>query len=45
MAAASSVQIAIPAGGQSRYMGRAKSFVDFNGKPMIQHVIDSLQPL
>ena len=33
---------AILAGGASRRMGRDKSFVMINGKPMIQHVIDQL---
>ena len=42
---AGSIQAAILAGGQSRRMGHDKSFLDLNGKPLIQHVIDPLRSL
>lgn len=45
MVAANQAQIAILAGGQSRRMGQDKSFVQLNGKSMIQHVIDNLRQL
>lgn len=33
------------AGGQSRRMGRDKSLLDIDGKPMVQHIVDQLRPL
>ena len=33
------------AGGQSRRMGRDKALIDFQGKPVIAHVIDALREL
>jgi molybdenum cofactor guanylyltransferase len=39
------VTIAILAGGRSRRMGRNKSFVSVQGKPMIEHILESLTPL
>ena len=42
---ACSIQAAILAGGQSRRMGHDKSFLDLNGKPLIQNVIDPLRSL
>lgn len=40
-----SVSAAILAGGQSRRMGTDKSFILLDGKPLIRHVIDQLEPL
>lgn len=40
-----SAQIAILAGGQSRRMGTDKSFVQLNGKPLLQHVIERVSAL
>ncbi|MBZ0306775.1 MAG: molybdenum cofactor guanylyltransferase [Anaerolineae bacterium] len=40
-----SVSAAILAGGQSRRMGTDKSLVLLDGKPLIRHVIDRLEPL
>lgn len=37
--------IAINAGGQSTRMGSNKAFVDLNGKPMIEHMLERLEPL
>lgn len=37
--------VAILAGGQSRRMGTNKSFVQLDGKPIIQHVIERIQTL
>ncbi|GAB4333441.1 MAG: hypothetical protein Kow00117_17370 [Phototrophicales bacterium] len=45
MVAASQIEVAILAGGQSRRMGQDKSFVMFKGKPLIEHVIDRLRVL
>ncbi len=39
------VSIAILAGGQSRRMGRDKSFVTVNGKPMVERVLEQVQAL
>lgn len=39
------VTIAIIAGGRSSRMGKNKSFVSVQGKPMIEHILDSLVPL
>lgn len=33
------------AGGRSTRMGRDKGFVEYNGKPFIAHIIESLKPL
>jgi molybdopterin-guanine dinucleotide biosynthesis protein A len=35
----------ILAGGQSRRMGREKALIDYNGQPIIAHVIDTLRDL
>lgn len=35
---------AVLAGGQSLRMGQDKSFLDFQGKPLIQHIVDQLLP-
>lgn len=35
----------ILAGGQSRRMGRDKALIDFNGQPIIAHVIETLRAL
>ena len=45
MGLADSVRIAILAGGQSSRMGTDKALVRLDGKPIIQHVIERLQPL
>jgi molybdenum cofactor guanylyltransferase len=45
MTANTSVQVAVLAGGQSRRMGQDKSFVLLNGKPLIEHVLESLKTL
>jgi len=37
--------IAIQAGGNSSRMGREKAFLEFAGKPLIQHVLEQLQPV
>lgn len=37
--------IAILAGGQSRRMGENKALLDFGGRPLISHVIETLRPL
>jgi len=34
----------ILAGGQSRRMGRDKAFVDLDGKPLLQHAIETIAP-
>lgn len=39
------VTIGIMAGGKSSRMGRNKSFVKIDGKPMIEHVRDTVAPL
>jgi molybdopterin-guanine dinucleotide biosynthesis protein A len=41
----SSVSAIIQAGGQSRRMGRDKALIDFKGRPIIAHVIDTLRVL
>lgn len=38
-------QVAILAGGKSRRMGTDKSFVQLNGKPLLQHVIEQVSEL
>jgi molybdopterin-guanine dinucleotide biosynthesis protein A len=40
-----SVSAIILAGGQSRRMGRDKALIDYDGKPIIAHVIDLLREL
>lgn len=45
MTTSTNIQAAILAGGRSRRMGQDKSFLDLDGKPMIQHVIDQLRKL
>jgi molybdenum cofactor guanylyltransferase len=39
------VSAVILAGGQSRRMGRDKAFIDFDGRPLIAHVIERVQAL
>jgi molybdopterin-guanine dinucleotide biosynthesis protein A len=39
------VSAVIQAGGQSRRMGRAKALIDYQGRPIIAHVIDTLRAL
>jgi molybdopterin-guanine dinucleotide biosynthesis protein A len=39
------ITISILAGGQSRRMGRPKSFVHLAGKPLIQHLIERIKTL
>ncbi len=39
------VSAIILAGGQSRRMGRDKAFIEFEGKPLIQRVLERVQPL
>ncbi|MBZ0283433.1 MAG: molybdenum cofactor guanylyltransferase [Anaerolineae bacterium] len=39
------ITISILAGGQSRRMGRPKSFVNLAGKPLIQHLIELVKTL
>lgn len=39
------VSIAVLAGGKSRRMGQNKSFVQLNGRPMIEHILDQLAVL
>jgi molybdenum cofactor guanylyltransferase len=41
----SDVTIAVLAGGQSSRMGRNKSFILLDGKPIIQHVLDRVRQL
>lgn len=41
----SSVSAIIQAGGQSRRMGRDKALIDYQGRPIIAHVIDTLRAL
>jgi molybdenum cofactor guanylyltransferase len=41
----SSVSAIIQAGGQSRRMGRDKALIDYQGQPIIAHVIESLRAL
>lgn len=45
MGGGSAVSGIIVAGGESRRMGRDKALIEFNGKPLIEHVIDSIRPL
>lgn len=42
---AADLTVAIQAGGKSSRMGQDKSFVDFNGRPMIEHVLESVEGL
>jgi molybdopterin-guanine dinucleotide biosynthesis protein A len=39
------VSIVVLAGGKSRRMGQNKSFVQLNGRPMIEHILDQLAVL
>lgn len=39
------VSAIVQAGGQSRRMGRDKALIEFQGKPLIAHVIDTLRTL
>ena len=41
----SNVSVTILAGGQSRRMGTDKSFIQLNGKPLIQYVFDCVKSL
>ncbi len=41
----SDIAVAVLAGGASRRMGANKSLVELNGKPLIQHVLESLRRL
>jgi molybdenum cofactor guanylyltransferase len=41
----SSVSAIIQAGGQSRRMGRDKALIDYQGRPIIAHVINTLRAL
>jgi molybdenum cofactor guanylyltransferase len=45
MDASSGVSGIILAGGQSRRMGRDKALIDFQGRPIIAHVVDTLYAL
>jgi molybdenum cofactor guanylyltransferase len=45
MGTSSAVSGIILAGGQSRRMGRDKALIDFRGRPIIAHVIDTLRAL
>jgi len=39
------VSAIIQAGGQSRRMGADKALIDYHGRPLLAHVIDTLRPL
>jgi molybdenum cofactor guanylyltransferase len=39
------ISVIILAGGQSQRMGRDKALIDYNGKPIIAHVIETLREL
>lgn len=38
------VTLALQAGGESRRMGQSKALVDFNGRPLIAHMVERLLP-